>query len=275
MSAVGAPHSSTHVGAEQIFLRVGGDMVTTSGSASAATRLRQGILDGEFIPGQRIPPERELAATFGLSRSSIREAIKGLVSLNVLETRRGSGTYVRRLESSEIFESLEFILDVDPKSLAHFFELRRLLEPPAAGIAASRIVEVDRATLLHAKQDLLVLDGSQHDVDRLVTIDDVIHDTITASTGNPLVHSIVKSLRETARRSHGLAASLTIENIEPSKVELSNLIDAVCNGDSVRAQGVMMWHLESSLVGWRQMFAPSAEAEPEASVTTQMMSPTA
>jgi GntR family transcriptional repressor for pyruvate dehydrogenase complex len=247
-------------------------VLTTSGSATAGTLLRQGILDREFLPGQRIPPERELAARFGLSRSSIREAIKGLVSLNILETRRGSGTYVRLLESSEIFESLEFVLDVDPKSLAHFFELRRLLEPPAAGIAASRIVDADRQILLQAKRDLRDLNSSQQDVDKLVVIDDIIHDTITASTGNPLVHSLVKSLRETARRSHGLAASLTIDDIEPSKVELSNLIDAVCNGDSVRAQGVMMWHLESSLVGWRQTFALSADAE--ASLTTQTTSPT-
>ena len=86
----------------------GAEIVSGKGVAKAAQLLRESILQGKFPPGGRIPPERDLAATYSISRGSIREAIRGLVSLGILESRRGSGTYVRRLESSELFTSLKF-----------------------------------------------------------------------------------------------------------------------------------------------------------------------
>ncbi len=224
----------------------------TTGTVTASTLLRQEILSGNFTPGQRIPPERELAARFGLSRSSIREAIKGLVSLNILETKRGSGTYVRSLESSEMFEALEFVLDVDPESLTHFFELRRLLEPAAAGLAATRLTEQQRSELARVRTELASLEVTEADVIRLIELDDIVHDTISLSTGNPLIHSLVRSLRYTARQSRQLLSAYTIDHIARAKVELTILIDSLIEGNSLRAQGLMMWHLESSMVGWRQ-----------------------
>ncbi len=223
-----------------------------TGTVTASTLLRHEILSGNFTPGQRIPPERELAARFGLSRSSIREAIKGLVSLNILETKRGSGTYVRSLDSSEMFEALEFVLDVDPESLTHFFELRRLLEPAAAGLAAARLTAPQRSELAQVRAELESLEVIEGDVYRLIELDDVVHDMISLSTGNPLIHSLVKSLRSTARQSRQLLSAYTIDDIDRAKVELTSLIDALIEENSLRAQGIMMWHLESSMVGWRQ-----------------------
>lgn len=223
-----------------------------SGTATASTLLRQEILSGNFTPGQRIPPERELAATFGLSRSSIREAIKGLVSLNILETKRGSGTYVRSLDSSEMFEALEFMLDVDPDSLTHFFELRRLLEPAAAALAAERLTESQRSELVRLRSELESLAVIEDDVTRLIELDDIVHDMVSLSTGNPLIDSLVRSLRSTGRHSRQLLSAYTVDQIDSAKIELTSLIDALLERNSLRAQGIMMWHLESSMVGWRQ-----------------------
>jgi GntR family transcriptional repressor for pyruvate dehydrogenase complex len=225
---------------------------TTTGTVTASTLLRQAIVSGAFAPGQRIPPERELAARYGLSRSSIREAIKGLVSLNILETKRGSGTYVRSLDSSEMFESLEFMLDVDPESLTHFFELRRLLEPAAAALAAVRLDDDQILELTRVRAELDALAVVETDVPRLIALDDIVHDMISLSTGNPLIHSLVKSLRYTARQSRHLLSAYTIDDISRAKVELASLIDALVERNALRAQGIMMWHLESSMVGWRQ-----------------------
>lgn len=232
----------------------------TTGTVTASTLLRQEILSGNFTPGQRIPPERELATRFGLSRSSIREAIKGLVSLNILETKRGSGTYVRSLESSEMFEALEFVLDVDPESLTHFFELRRLLEPAAAGLAATRLTEQQRSELARVRTELASLEVTEADVPRLIELDDLVHDAISLSTGNPLIHSLVRSLRNTARQSRQLLSAYTIDDITRAQVELTSLIDSLIEENSLRAQGIMMWHLESSMVGWRQS-APEPTTE--------------
>ena len=236
--------------------------VGTSGTVTASTLLRHEILSGNFTPGQRIPPERELAASFGLSRSSIREAIKGLVSLNILETKRGSGTYVRSLDSSEMFEALEFVLDVDPESLTHFFELRRLLEPAAAGLAAARLTGQQRSDLTLVRAELQSLHTNEGDVFRLIELDDVVHDTISLSTGNPLIHSLVKSLRSTARQSRQLFSAYTVDDIDRATVELTSLIDALIEKNSLRAQGIMMWHLESSMVGWRQNLPATHNGRP-------------
>ena len=222
------------------------ESMPATGVATAAQLLRESILKGNFAPGERIPPERELAITYSVSRGSIREAIRGLVSLGILET------YVRRLESSELFKSLEFVLDVDPKSLSHFFELRRLLEPAAAAIAADRLTNSDRERLLEVREELAKLGHSSADLARLIKLDDEIHATISESTRNPLIHMIITSLRATADRASGLASEYSIDDMESAKNELGRLIEALCDADSLRSQGAMMWHLESSMMGWTQ-----------------------
>jgi DNA-binding FadR family transcriptional regulator len=222
------------------------------GVATAAQLLRESILQGNFAAGQRIPPERDLAATYSVSRGSIREAIRGLVSLGILESKRGSGTYVRRLESSELFKSLEFVLDVDPQSLSHFFELRRLLEPAAAAIAANRLTSEDRERLLEVRDELAQLKKSPSGLARLIELDHEIHSTISESTQNPLIHMIINSVRATAARAKVLASGYRTHDIDSASHELIRLIEALCDADSLRAQGAMMWHLESAMSGWKQ-----------------------
>lgn len=223
-----------------------------AGVATAAQLLRESILQGNFAPGQRIPPERDLAVTYSVSRGSIREGIRGLVSLGILESKRGSGTYVRRLESSELFKSLEFVLDVDPQSLSHFFELRRLLEPAAAAIAADRLTSEDRERLLEVRDELAKLKQSPTGLARLIELDHEIHSTISESTRNPLIHMIISSVRATAARARGLASGYTTHDLDSARNELSRLIEALCDADSLRSEGAMMWHLESSMTGWKQ-----------------------
>lgn len=222
------------------------------GVATAAQLLRESILQGNFAAGERIPPERDLALTYSVSRGSIREAIRGLVSLGILESKRGSGTYVRRLESSELFKSLEFVLDVDPNSLSHFFELRRLLEPAAAAIAANRLTSEDRERLLEVRDELAKLKKSPAGLARLIELDHEIHSTISESTQNPLIHMIINSVRATAARARVLASGYNIHDIDSARNELIRLIEALCDADSLRAEGAMMWHLESAMSGWKQ-----------------------
>src|SRR6266849_2799447 len=111
------------------------------GPSDAAGWIRQLVVSGRFARGQRLPPERELATQFQVSRSSVREAIRELVALNILITRPGAGTYVTDLTAAELFAPLHFALRVDPKSLLHLFELRRVLEPVAAAVAATRLTD--------------------------------------------------------------------------------------------------------------------------------------
>src|SRR6478672_13698962 len=106
----------------------------------AITKLRNMIQSGELPPGSRLPPEHQLAAQMGLSRSGVREAVKVLESARVLDVRRGDGTYVTSLAPKLLLEGVGFAVELlQGDTLLEVMEVRRLLEPAATGIAALRI----------------------------------------------------------------------------------------------------------------------------------------
>src|SRR6185503_8493364 len=94
----------------------------------AVDRLRDLIVQGEFSAGERLPPERVLARELGVSRSTLREAIRALVVMNVLVSRHGDGTYVSSLEPDLLAEPFELMVSLSDESLFHLFEVRRVLE---------------------------------------------------------------------------------------------------------------------------------------------------
>ena len=78
----------------------------------AITAIKQMVVDGELKPGDRLPPEKELSERIGVSRNSLREAVKALSVIRVLDVRQGDGTYVTALEPEQLLESLAFVLDL-------------------------------------------------------------------------------------------------------------------------------------------------------------------
>ena len=209
--------------------------------ADAAGLIRQLVVTGEFAPGERLPPERELATQFGVSRSSVREAIRELVALNILVTRPGAGTYVTELSTAELFAPLHFALRVNPPSLLHLFELRRILEPVAAAVAATRLSD---EAIVGLKD--LVTDATQRfqegDAEGLVQADERIHDEIMESMHNPLISAVTRSLREVAHQSRELTVS--VPSIRGQTVdELDSLVAALAARDPLRAEAAMIRHL--------------------------------
>ena len=209
--------------------------------ADAAGLIRQLVATGQFAPGQRLPPERELATQFGVSRSSVREAIRELVALNILVTRPGAGTYVTELGTAELFAPLHFALRVHPPSLLHLFELRRILEPVAAAVAATRLNDEAivglRNLVTDAKERLQ--DG---DAEGLVKADERIHDEVMEAMRNPLISAVSRSLREVAHQSREFTASFP--SVRGQTVdELESLIAALAAHDPLRAEAAMIRHL--------------------------------
>jgi GntR family transcriptional repressor for pyruvate dehydrogenase complex len=116
-------------------------------SDAVAASLERRILEGSLKPGDRLPPERELAVEFGVSRPSLREAIQKLSSKGMLQSRQGGGTYVTdRLESS-FFDPWHDMLGAHPNLREDMLEFRRMLEGQAAEWAAERATEADQARL--------------------------------------------------------------------------------------------------------------------------------
>lgn len=99
------------------------------------------ITEGRIKPGDRLPPERELAELFKASRNSVRDAIRVLEQMGLIESRQGDGTYVRTLSPEELAEPLALCLLQSRTQMRELWEVRRVLEPALAESAAARITE--------------------------------------------------------------------------------------------------------------------------------------
>src|SRR5262249_23395810 len=98
-------------------------------------QLGQLIQEGKLRPGDRLPPERELAARLQVSRASVREALRSLELQGLLSSRQGSGTFIAAIGQEELLRAFTRLAE-EGQTLRDIFELRFLLEPPIAAMAA-------------------------------------------------------------------------------------------------------------------------------------------
>src|SRR5918995_6019565 len=157
----------------------------------AIEQIRRLIRSGELPPGSRLPPENELAAQLGLSRSSLREAVKALELIRVLDVRRGDGTYVTSLDAKLLNEAVAFVVELhQDKSILELFEVRRILEPATAFIAASKMSDTE---LLELRATMDGID-EHTDVEELVAHDLEFHRMISRAAGNAYLESLLDPL---------------------------------------------------------------------------------
>lgn len=157
----------------------------------AISRIKQMIQSGELAPGDRLPPEQELSERLGLSRSSMREAVKALATMRVLDVRRGDGTYVTSLRPSLLIETMSFVLDFHTDSaVMEVFEARSLLEPGIASMAAKRATDDHIAAM---EQHLATIDETA-ETDDLVTHDLEFHRLVAEATGNDYLVSLIEGI---------------------------------------------------------------------------------
>jgi len=157
----------------------------------AIEKIKDMLQSGTLRAGDRLPREADLAADLGLSRSSLREAVRALSLVNVLDVRRGDGTYVTSLEPRLLLETLGFIVDFhrDDKAL-EFLRVRRILEPAATAMAAERI----SAAEVGALRELLDSLGPRPDPESLMRNDIEFHRRIVACSGNSVLESLLDSM---------------------------------------------------------------------------------
>src|SRR5688500_7919596 len=157
----------------------------------AIDKIKGMITSGELGPGDRLPKEADLAERLGLSRNSLREAVKALSLIRVLDVRQGDGTYVTSLDPALLLDALSFVVDFHrDDTVLEFLEVRRILEPAATALAAQRMTEEHLAKLR------AVLDGLGDDptIDELVANDLEFHRQIAACAGNNVLTSLLDSL---------------------------------------------------------------------------------
>ncbi|SDY85869.1 FadR/GntR family transcriptional regulator [Herbiconiux ginsengi] len=154
------------------------------------------IVQGELKAGDRLPVEKELSRRFGVSRGSLREAVRALASLGVLETRQGAGTYVTDLDPTALLSPLGFYADLqDAAQAAHLLSVRRVLETEAAGLAAIRLgeEELDELDAILDAVQAAVTRGSVNP-EEFIDADAAFHRAIAAASGNPALSALIDAL---------------------------------------------------------------------------------
>ncbi|WP_087132210.1 FadR/GntR family transcriptional regulator [Microbacterium esteraromaticum] len=163
---------------------------------TAVHGLRALIAEGTLRPGDRLPSEGELCERLGVSRGSLREGIRMLAALGVLETRHGSGSYVSDLNAGDLIGSLSLTVGLLPlASILELYELRRALESHAAALATARI---DDDSLAELESLLLELEATVDD-DEQSRLDHQFHMRIAEIAGNSALASLLAVFRARSR----------------------------------------------------------------------------
>ena len=206
----------------------------------AILKIKDMILSGELAPGDRLPPEQQLSERLGLSRNSLREAVKALEVIRVLDVRRGDGTYVTSLEPQLLLEAMSFVVDLhDDSSVLEIFAVRRILEPAAAALAAVAMTDDTAAAL---RSEVNAVDASTS-IEGLVAHDLAFHKLISESSGNGYLASLIDGLSSRTVRAR-VWRGLTQENaVERTLTEHHAIVDALERGDAELARALVTVHI--------------------------------
>jgi GntR family transcriptional regulator, transcriptional repressor for pyruvate dehydrogenase complex len=163
----------------------------------AIEKLKGMIVSGELRPGERLPREADLATSLGLSRSSLREAVRALSLVRILDVRQGDGTYVSSLAADSLLDALNFIVEFHrDASVLELLEVRRILEPAASARAAVRVTAEAIADL----EEVLNRATAESPVEDLVKADMEFHRAVAVAGGNSVLASLIESLSGPTQR---------------------------------------------------------------------------
>jgi GntR family transcriptional repressor for pyruvate dehydrogenase complex len=154
-------------------------------------RFQQLLSEGLLAPGTKLPSERELAANFGVARSSLRPALKVLEIMGVITQKVGDGSYLNQDASSVLAVPMEFLFLLDDTSLQELTEMRLMMEPALAAKAAERANSEHIALL---RQSIVDLEHSKRDRVRLVASDLLFHRVIFQASGNRLAGRLFQTI---------------------------------------------------------------------------------
>jgi GntR family transcriptional repressor for pyruvate dehydrogenase complex len=205
------------------------------------SRLLDLIQQRHLGPGDRLPAERELAAMMGVSRSSLREALRALTVLGVTEMRHGTGTYVSSLEPDLLVRPLSFVLSLSDGGFDQLFEARKVVEPAIAALAATRVDDatVDRLDALVTRAEA-VIENSE----AFMLTDVELHDIIGEAAGNAILERFMESIHAlglASRRGTGTKRSVR----EQSAKDHRAIVAALRAHDAAAAADAMHIHLEN------------------------------
>ena len=197
------------------------------------------IESGEIGSGDKLSPERELAATLNVSRPSLREALRALAIMNVIEIAQGDGIYVTTLEPELLAQHLEFIFSLEDSTFLQLFEARRIVEAGCAELAAERAQDDDISAIESIVGESI---DSVDDADRFLQIDIRLHDRIAQIADNPMLSRFMASISRLSRASRSITTDIPGVR-EQSAQDHRAIVEAIAARDPEAARQAMLQHL--------------------------------
>ncbi len=203
-------------------------------------QIESSILSGQIKAGERLPSERELSDDFGVSRTAIREAIKALSEKGLVEAYPGRGTFVTDATPRAVRNTLSRMMRIGhPEGVAHLVEIRELLEPEIAGLAAERVNDEQIAVM---KDAVAIMDGSIDNAEVFVEADLDFHLALAEATQNTLVPILIDSVVDLLRE-HRKRISRVPGGGQRAQFHHRCILDAMIARDPDAARAAMRAHL--------------------------------
>ena len=204
-------------------------------------QIEESILKGTLKAGDQLPAERELAQRFGVSRTAVREAVKALREKGLVEAYSGRGTFITDGTSQAVRQSFDLMVKIgQPEGSTDLAEVRSILEPEIAALAAERASEADRTTLREA---VAVMDRSLKDADAYIEADLDFHLALAEAAANPLILSLIDSIVGLLREQR-LRIFRVEGGPERGQVHHKRILEAMEKRDAKMAREAMKVHLE-------------------------------
>ncbi|WP_416979738.1 FadR/GntR family transcriptional regulator [Streptomyces sp. T028] len=209
-------------------------------ASEVSRRLIDYLMSGEVAPGQRIPSERQLTEMLGVNRPTVREAIKSLGFLGLLEIRQSSGTYFRGPDSDVLYRLFELGLVLGERGAKDLLRARAELEVLVAGLAAEARDE-EGAELLRGRLDTM---RTCADAD-FPEADMAFHATVADLCGNVVLRDMLKGLRAMIQRGW-VARTGSTRSRQVAYDDHVPILDAIERGDAEAARAAMAHHMEGA-----------------------------
>jgi GntR family transcriptional repressor for pyruvate dehydrogenase complex len=217
---------------------------------AAIQRVRQLVVEGELVPGQRLPPEAELAESLGMSRSTVREAVRALVTARVLDVKRGDGTYVTSLRPELLLAGIGAAADLLQNEFTlELMQVRRILEPAATAIAASRITDAALAELDVCLHRMSV--ASSHE--ELVEYDEQFHHLVATAAGNATLASMLTGVSSRTTRGRAWRGVIETSATERTMSEHAEILAALRARDPSLAEAAALMHVCTTEAWFRKV----------------------
>jgi GntR family transcriptional repressor for pyruvate dehydrogenase complex len=203
-------------------------------------QIEESIVKGNLRPGDQLPAERELAQRFGVSRTAVREAVKALREKGLVEAYSGKGTFITDGTTHAVRQSLDLMVKIgQPEGSNHLAEVRAILEPEIAALAATRIQEPELATMREA---VTMMDRAGKDPEAYIEADLDFHLALAEGAANPLILSLLDSIVGLLREQR-LRIFRVPGGPDRGQIHHKRILEAVEKRDAEKARQAMRAHL--------------------------------